>query len=65
MVLRFVDESNQVRKEFLEFVWCSGETSGEALSNIILSTLTSHGLDLQLLRGQGYDRTGTMDVLEE
>ena len=54
-----------MREEFLEFVWCNGETSGEALSNIILSILTSHGLDLQLLRGQGYDRTGTMDVLEE
>ena len=26
----------------------------------ILSTLTIHGLDLQLMRGQGYDRAGAM-----
>ena len=60
LVLSFVDEFDQVREEFLEIVWYSGETFGEALLNIILSTLTSHGLDLQLMRGQGYDGADTM-----
>ena len=42
LVLRFVNDFNQVRGEFLDFTQCSGETSGEALSNIILSILTSY-----------------------
>ena len=49
-----------MREEFLEIVWYSGETFGKALLNILLSTLTYHGLDLQLMRGQGYDGAGTM-----
>ena len=51
LVLTFVNEFNQVREEFLDFVQCSCETNGEALSNI-LSTLTSNGLDLQLIGGR-------------
>ena len=34
LVLRFVNEFNQVREKFLDFVQCIDETSGEALSNI-------------------------------
>ena len=60
MVLSFVDEFDQVREELLEIVWYSGETFGEALLNILLPMLTSHELDLQLMRGQGYDGAGTM-----
>ena len=51
LVLRFVNEFNQVREELSDFVQCSCETNGEALSNI-LSTLTSNGLDLQLMEGR-------------
>ena len=42
LVLTFVNEFNQVREEFLDFTQCSDETSGEALSNIILSILTNY-----------------------
>ena len=31
LILRFVDGTNKVREEFLEFVCCNGKTSGEAL----------------------------------
>ena len=48
LILRFVDETNKVREEFLEFVCCSEKTSGEALSNIILTKLAGYGgLDIQ------------------
>ena len=40
-----------MREEFSDFVQCSCETNGEVLSNI-LSTLTSNGLDLQLMGGR-------------
>ena len=46
-ILRFVDESSKVREEFLEFVCCCGKTSGEALSNIILTKLAGYGLDIE------------------
>ena len=65
LVLRFVNEFNQVREEFLDFVQCSCETNGEALSNI-LSTLTSNGLDLQLMGGRDMtELVLCLDVLEE
>ena len=34
LVLRFVNEFNQMREKLLDFVQCNDETSGEALSNI-------------------------------
>ena len=41
-------------------VCCSGKTSGEALSYIILTKLASYGLDIQLMRGQRYDGVGAI-----
>ena len=41
-------------------VCCSGKTSGEALSYIILTKLASYGLDIQLMRGQRY---GMMELV--
>ena len=60
LVVRFVDSSNQICEEFLEFVGCSGETTGVALSAIILAKLRSYNLNPELLRGQGYDGAGGM-----
>ena len=65
LVLTFVNEFNQVREEFSDFVQCSCQTNGEALSNI-LSTLTSNGLDLQLMGGRDMrELVVCLDVLEE
>lgn len=60
IVVRYVDGLLDIREEFLEFVSCKSGTTGEALSENILSTLQKHGLDVGLLRGQGYDGAGAM-----
>lgn len=36
LVLRFVDESNEIREEFVDFLPCTGGTSGQALADMIL-----------------------------
>ena len=54
-----------MREEFSDFVQCSCETNVEALLNI-LSTLTSNGLDLQLMGGRDMtELVLCLDVLEE
>ena len=60
LVLRLVDSSSQIQEGFLEFVSCSELTTGEKLSEIMLAILRSHGLDIELLRGQEYDGAGVM-----
>ena len=55
IVLRFVDS-----RCGSAFTSCKGGTTGEALSDNILSVLRRHGLDIDLLRGQAYDGAGAM-----
>ena len=49
IVLRFVDMSNTVREEFVDFA------TGAAIAEKILEALRGYGLDLNCLRGQSYD----------
>lgn len=60
IVLRYVNKACEIKEHFLEFVSCECGVTGEALSSLILSTLQKHGLDITLLRGQGYDGAGAM-----
>ena len=60
IVLRYVTVDCEIKEEFLTFTECSNGTTGEALANNILTTLQRHGLDIQFLRGQGYDGAGAM-----
>ena len=60
LVLRFVDESGTIREEFIEFVLCDSGTTGEAIATKLVSSLQKLGLDLDNLRGQGYDGAGNM-----
>ena len=60
LVLRFVDGRGEIREEFMEFVSCKDGVTGEALSEGIMLKLQTYGLDLHLLRGQGYDGAGAM-----
>lgn len=60
--VRFVDTTDsqvKLREEFLGFVGVTS-TTGENIAEVILSTLESWGLDVSLLRGQGYDGASNM-----
>ena len=56
--LRFV-KNNKFHEEFLCFVPLTS-TTGEALADCILTNLSRLGLDLNFLRGQGYDGASNM-----
>ena len=61
-VLRCVDISStpiQVNEYFLEFLKVN-DTSGNCLSNVIIDELKILGLDINDLRGQGYDNGSNM-----
>ena len=60
LIIRFVDQSGMIREEFLEFVLCDTGTSGQAIADKIKFTLEKLTLDLNNLRGQGYDGAGNM-----
>ena len=59
LVIRFVDESGQIREEFLEFIqiqYCAGNNIVEQLK----SAIKKYGLDMNFLLGQSYDGAGNM-----
>lgn len=61
LVLRYVDpDSSALCEDFMEFLHCDSGVTGEALSNKILNKLQEYDLDLNLLRGQGYDGASNM-----
>ena len=62
--IRFVDSKKDVREEFVDFVHCQRIT-GEVLVENILQTLENNGLDIQNVRGQGYDGAANMSSLRK
>ena len=62
IVLRFVDDSCNIREEFLDFVVVERIT-GEVLAHKIKETLVKYGLDFQDCRGQGYDGASNMSAV--
>lgn len=60
LVLRYVDDNNIIREEFIDFLPCLDGTSGQGLASMILDRIGQYGLDPALLRGQGYDGAGNM-----
>ena len=60
LVVRYVNESNEIEESFLAFVKCDSGTTGEALATLIEDTCKSLSLDLSLCRGQGYDGASNM-----
>ena len=61
LVLRYVDPVAEVIKEdFIDFIECDTGVTGEALSQKIIGRLQALDLDLQYLRGQGYDEASNM-----
>ena len=57
--VRFVDKSNDIREEFLEFGRFI-QVNGEVISNEILRIMKKADLDFMNCRGQGYDRASNM-----
>ena len=55
LIIRFVDTTDEVHEEFMDFVLCDTGTSGEALAEKIEGKLQEFALDICDLRGQGYD----------
>ena len=60
LVLRFVDENNEIREEFVDFLPRTNGTSGQALADMILERVRGYQLDPVFIRGQGYDGAGNM-----
>ena len=61
VVLRYVNpEDLQIREDFVQFIECDTGISGRALAQKMTTIIESHGLDLNKLRGQGYDGAENM-----
>lgn len=60
LCLRFYDgNENRIREEFLGFAECKA-TTGEALTDSFLENLRQKGVDIEKMRGQGYDGAANM-----
>ena len=51
LVLCFVDTTNSVHEEFVEFIHCDTGTSGDTVAGKVLE---EYGLNVNYLRGQGF-----------
>ena len=58
--VHFVDESNTIREEFVDFILCDTGTTGVAIAEKILTAVGECGLNPEYLRGQAYDGAGNM-----
>ena len=56
---RYVDEELHIREDFLQFVPVY-DLTGRNLADVIKKSLNEYGIDLQYLRGQGYDGAAAM-----
>ena len=59
VVIRFVDKEGFVRERFLDLVHVH-DTNSATLKQEICSILSAHNLDVQNIRGQGYDGASNM-----
>jgi hypothetical protein len=59
IVLRFVDKYGFIQERFFDLVHVK-DTSALTLENKISNVLSHHGLDIQNIRGQGYDGASNM-----
>ena len=60
LVLRFVDESNEIKEEFVDFLLCTNGTLGQALADMILDRIRVYDLNPAFICGQGLDGAGNM-----
>ena len=50
-IIRFVDENDEIREEFLEFVHCPNGIKGEQICHLVKDTVAKLGLDMRNCRG--------------
>ena len=63
IVLRYVNEDDEIYEDFIECVECENRTTGLALAEKIKSaSQDKYGLDTINLIGQCYDEQGTCQV---
>ena len=60
LIICFVDDGEQVREEFVNFLLCAEGASGKALAHLVLDQLKFYGLSISKLHGQSYDSAGAM-----
>lgn len=61
LVLRYVHpDTLQIREDLIQFVECDTGITGRALADKMTATISALGLNLQNMRGQGYDGAGNM-----
>ena len=60
LTLRYVDKDAVTKEKFVRFIECDKGTSAEAISAKIKEAVKDLGLDLQKVRGQGYDGASNM-----
>ena len=60
VVIRFVDQNANIRKEFMGFFPCNEGLSGEEICLKIKEAVSNIGLDMKNCRGKGYDGAGNM-----
>ena len=63
--VRFVDATDIIREEFLQFIPLTGGQTGEKISEAILKAAKDFGLDMNDCVGQGYDGGGSMSGKEK
>ena len=51
LIIRFVDKNNEIRKEFLKFIYMDSGVRGEELKSKILETLRDADIDMSYCRG--------------
>ncbi|XP_069104128.1 52 kDa repressor of the inhibitor of the protein kinase-like [Argopecten irradians] len=60
VTIRFVDNTGEIREDFLSFINVSEGTTGENLSHELLNLIDQVGLDRNKMRSQCYDGAGNM-----
>ena len=54
LVLRFVNDNQNIREDFVRFLHCRRGLSGTDLASVILNALTDLSLNISDCSGQGY-----------
>ncbi|XP_065675661.1 52 kDa repressor of the inhibitor of the protein kinase-like [Hydra vulgaris] len=60
LVIRFVDSKFNIREEFISFLHCTEDDTGQGLFNVLLKSISDFSLDIMSCRGQSYDGAGAM-----
>lgn len=60
LILRYVDDTTQSERKFVDFVLCNTGTIGVAIAEKLLAAMEEYGLNPEYLCGQAYDGAGNM-----